>query len=113
MLNEVAAALYPTHARRIDLFDTKHNGSTLDLTRGLSSKSHIAHWPTFTRVAAIILLFIQMTTDIYVKKEASEILETKPEGDYLLLLEKQQNLENAPWKQNKQGFYGKLVKKNL
>ena len=51
-----------------------------------------------------------MTTYIDAKKEASEILKTKPQGDYLLLIERLQNLENAPCKQNKPGFHGKSVK---
>ena len=49
MLNNVAAALYPTHARRTNFVDTKENGSPLDLDRELNSKSHIADWPTFAR----------------------------------------------------------------
>ena len=91
----MAVALYLTHAGRIDFFDTKQNGSPLDLARELNSKSHIADWPTFAWGAAVIHLFIQMTTDIDAKKEASEILKTKPQGDYLLLIERLQNLGNA------------------
>ena len=51
-----------------------------------------------------------MMTNIDAKKEASEILKTKPQGDYLLLIERLQNLENAPWEQNKPAFHGKSFK---
>ena len=46
-------------------------------------------------------MFIQLTPDMDTRRAASEILKTKPQGDYLLLIEKLQNLENAPLKDNK------------
>ena len=43
---------------------------------------------------------MQITLDLH----ASDSLKTKPQGDYLLLIEKLQNLENVPWKENKKLF---------
>ena len=62
----------------------------------MNSKSQIADWKSFTREAAMLHMFIQLTLDLDARREASEILKTKKEGDYLLLTEKLQNLENAP-----------------
>ena len=93
----------------MSFFDTKNNGSPIELARELNSKSHTVDWESFTREAAVLHMFIQLTPDLDARREASEILKTKPQGDYLLLIEKLQNLENAPWKENKK-LFSKSVK---
>ena len=44
MLTDIASALYPIHARRMSFFDTKNNGSPIELARELNSKSQTADW---------------------------------------------------------------------
>ena len=97
MLTGIASALYPIHARRMAFFDTKNNGSPVELARELNRKSPTAAWESFKREAAVKHMFIQLTSDLDARREASEILKTKPQVDYLLLIEKLQNLKNAPW----------------
>ena len=97
MLTDIAKSLYPIHARRMAFFDTKQKGSPKELARELNSKSQTADWQSFTKDAAVLHLFIQLTLDLDARREASDILKTKPQGDYLLLIEKLQKDKNDFW----------------
>ena len=82
MLTEIASALYPIHARRMAFFDTKNNRSPIELARELNSKFHTVAWESFSREAAVMHIFIQLIPDLDARREASNILKTKPQGDY-------------------------------
>ena len=60
---------------------TPSRTAPLYLAIELNGKSHIAERKTFTCEADVVYMFIQMTTDLDAKKEAGEILKTKPEGN--------------------------------
>ena len=84
MITEKAAAKLPQHTRHMNIFDTKQQGTIIDLARDLNSKSKIADWDQFQREAAVLHLFMNITDDEDAKKIANDIL--KPQGDYRALI---------------------------
>ena len=101
LITEEAAAKHPPQTRRMNLFSTRQQGTTLDLAHDLNSKSRIADWDHFQREAAVLHLFLNITDDEEAKKIANDILKDKPQGDYKALIEKLNQLEAAPSRQAK------------
>ena len=80
------------------------------MSRDLHSKSVIADWGTFTCDAAVFHHFLEKTDNVKTKEIANNILKDKPEGDYMLLIEKLNQLESHPWCQPKNNLHMKSTK---